>query len=61
MLSFSQNFIFLEAVVPGAGAFEIAAHCMLKEDLNSVKGRGKLGVQVCVCDGWQTNLFAHSH
>ncbi|VDD90764.1 unnamed protein product [Enterobius vermicularis] len=34
-----------KAVVPGAGAFEIAAHCMLKKEIDCVKGRGKLGVQ----------------
>lgn len=33
------------AVVPGAGAFEIAAHCMLKREMDKVKGRAKLGVQ----------------
>lgn len=37
---------FTEAVVPGAGAFEIAAHCMLKNEVDKVKGRAKLGVQV---------------
>lgn len=35
-----------EAIVPGAGAFEIGAHCMLKNEINKVKGRAKLGVQV---------------
>lgn len=34
-----------KAVVPGAGAFEIAAHCMLKKLMDTVKGRAKLGVQ----------------
>lgn len=34
-----------QAVVPGAGAFEIAAHCMLKNEMDKVKGRAKLGVQ----------------
>lgn len=36
-----------EAVVPGAGAFEIAAYCMLNKQLDTVKGRAKLGVKVC--------------
>lgn len=35
-----------EAVVPGAGAFEIAAYCALKKHAETVKGRAKLGVQV---------------
>ncbi|CAG9532380.1 unnamed protein product [Cercopithifilaria johnstoni] len=34
-----------QAVVPGAGAFEIGAHCMLKHEVDKVKGRAKLGVQ----------------
>uniref|UniRef100_A0A0R3S0N9 T-complex protein 1 subunit zeta n=1 Tax=Elaeophora elaphi TaxID=1147741 RepID=A0A0R3S0N9_9BILA len=34
-----------QAVVPGAGAFEIGAHCMLKNEVDKVKGRAKLGVQ----------------
>ncbi|EFO26783.1 T-complex protein 1 subunit zeta [Loa loa] len=34
-----------QAVVPGAGAFEIGAHCMLKNEMDQVKGRAKLGVQ----------------
>ncbi|VDN51897.1 unnamed protein product [Dracunculus medinensis] len=33
------------AVVPGAGAFEVAAHCMLKKEIYNVKGRVKLGIQ----------------
>uniref|UniRef100_A0A0N5AG81 T-complex protein 1 subunit zeta n=1 Tax=Syphacia muris TaxID=451379 RepID=A0A0N5AG81_9BILA len=33
------------AIVPGAGAFEIAAYCMLKNEVDMVKGRAKLGVQ----------------
>lgn len=35
-----------EAIVPGAGAFEIGAYCMLKNEVDKVKGRAKLGVQV---------------
>lgn len=34
-----------KAVVPGAGAFEIAAYCALKKHAETVKGRAKLGVQ----------------
>ena len=36
------------SVVPGAGAFEVAAHAALTsaEFLNSVKGRAKYGVRV---------------
>ncbi|VIO92535.1 T-complex protein 1, zeta subunit, putative [Brugia malayi] len=34
-----------QAVVPGAGAFEIGAYCMLKDEVDKVKGRAKLGVQ----------------
>ncbi|VDM45403.1 unnamed protein product [Toxocara canis] len=34
-----------KAVVPGAGAFEIAAHCMLMKQMDTVKGRAKLGVK----------------
>jgi hypothetical protein len=37
---------FLGAVVPGAGAFEIGAYCMLKKEAEKVKGRVKLGVLV---------------
>jgi len=33
------------AVVPGAGAFEVAAFCMLKKEAEDLKGRMKLGVQ----------------
>lgn len=38
------------SVVPGAGAFEVAAHAALtsSEFLNSVKGRAKYGVKVRV-------------
>ncbi|MCP9258187.1 T-complex protein 1 subunit zeta [Dirofilaria immitis] len=43
--TFSDPIRIVEAVVPGAGAFEIAAHCMLKSEMNKVKGRAKLGVQ----------------
>uniref|UniRef100_A0A915N4N9 Uncharacterized protein n=1 Tax=Meloidogyne javanica TaxID=6303 RepID=A0A915N4N9_MELJA len=37
-------FYFIGAVVPGAGAFEIAAYCTLKKLADTVKGRAKLGV-----------------
>lgn len=40
-----------EAVVAGAGAFEIAAYCALKKHAETVKGRAKLGVQVSI--HWQ--------
>ncbi|KIH42850.1 hypothetical protein ANCDUO_27160, partial [Ancylostoma duodenale] len=30
-------------LVPGAGSFEIAAYCMLKKEMESLKGRAKLG------------------
>lgn len=33
-------------MVPGAGAFELAAHCMLMKSVDEVKGRAKLGVKV---------------
>jgi len=33
------------AVVPGAGAFELEAYCMLKKEMANVKGRAKLGVE----------------
>jgi len=38
------NAIKDRAVVPGAGAFEIGAYCMLKKEAEKVKGRVKLGV-----------------
>lgn len=34
---------FKEALLPGAGAFEIAAYCMLQKEMNQLKGRAKLG------------------
>ncbi|VDM54104.1 unnamed protein product [Angiostrongylus costaricensis] len=37
------NTITDKAVLPGAGAFEIAAYCMLKKEVESLKGRAKLG------------------
>ena len=33
-------------VVPGAGAYEVAAHIALKKYLETVKGRARLGIQV---------------
>ncbi|VDM96980.1 unnamed protein product [Thelazia callipaeda] len=39
------NTLVDQAVVPGAGSFEIAAHCMLKNEVDNVKGQAKLGVQ----------------
>lgn len=40
-----KNTIEDESVVPGAGAFELAAHAALMEYMPLVKGRPKLGVQ----------------
>eukprot|EP00045_Choanoeca_perplexa_P013363 m.151339 g.151339 ORF g.151339 m.151339 type:complete len:536 (+) comp16336_c0_seq1:150-1757(+) len=40
-----KNAISDKAVVPGAGAFEIATHRALMEHKRSVKGRARLGVQ----------------
>lgn len=40
-----KNVLEDNAVVPGAGAFEIAAHLKLQDFRNSVTGRKKLGVQ----------------
>jgi T-complex protein 1 subunit zeta len=40
-----QNAIEDEAVIPGAGAFELAAHADLMEFQKTVVGRAKLGVQ----------------
>ncbi|TKR75719.1 hypothetical protein L596_016971 [Steinernema carpocapsae] len=39
------NTLVDQAVVPGAGAFEIAAYCMLKKEAEKVKGRARLGVE----------------
>lgn len=33
-------------IVPGGGAFEVAAHCKLVDAAPSVQGRAKLGVKV---------------
>ncbi|PAV83586.1 hypothetical protein WR25_26326 [Diploscapter pachys] len=40
----AYNAISDKALVPGAGAFEIAAHCMLKKEIAQLKGNTKLGV-----------------
>ncbi|CAJ0599050.1 unnamed protein product [Cylicocyclus nassatus] len=37
------NTIIDKSLVPGAGAFEVAAYCMLKKEMESLKGRVKLG------------------
>ncbi|PIO75949.1 TCP-1/Cpn60 chaperonin family protein [Teladorsagia circumcincta] len=37
------NTISDKHVLPGAGAFEIAAYCMLMKEVESLKGRAKLG------------------
>ena len=46
-----KNAIEDRSVVPGAGAFEVTAHAALTsaEFTNSVHGRAKLGVKVCLC------------
>jgi len=41
-----KNAIEDEAIVPGAGAFEIAAHKHLMANIDKASGRAKLGVQV---------------
>merc|ERR1711865_110111 len=41
-----QNTIQDEAVVPGAGAFEIAAHVHLDQFKRTVKGKARLGVEI---------------
>lgn len=40
------SFQYIGSVVPGAGAFEIAAHSVLVEFKKTVKGKARLGVQV---------------
>jgi len=40
-----KNVIEDKSVVPGAGAFEVAAHCSLMDFKKTVEGRAKLGVQ----------------
>jgi T-complex protein 1 subunit zeta len=40
-----KNAIEDDCVVPGAGAFEVAAHAALKKYLETVKGRARLGIQ----------------
>ena len=40
-----NNAIDDDCVVPGAGAFEVAAHAALKKYLETVKGRARLGIQ----------------
>ncbi|EYC42007.1 hypothetical protein Y032_0547g3269 [Ancylostoma ceylanicum] len=37
------NTITDKCLVPGAGSFEIAAYCMLKKEMETLKGRAKLG------------------
>ncbi|CAJ0960656.1 unnamed protein product, partial [Mesorhabditis belari] len=39
------NAIQDKAVIPGAGSFEIAAYCLLKEEIKNLKGRAKLGAE----------------
>merc|ERR1712226_160922 len=41
-----QNVIEDEALVPGAGAFEVAAHVHLEEFKKTVEGKPRLGVEV---------------
>jgi len=38
-------FLFTECVIPGAGAFEVAASAALMKFKDTVKGRARLGVQ----------------
>ncbi|CAB4068960.1 CCT6 [Lepeophtheirus salmonis] len=40
-----KNAIEDGCVVPGAGAFEVAVHMSLKDTINKLKGRARLGVQ----------------
>ena len=58
------------AVIPGAGAFEIAVHSSLMEYKKSVKGRARLGIQVrdyclffiigCMCKDIQlVHIYLH--
>ena len=37
--------LFAESVIPGAGAYEIAAHAALMKYKDTVKGRARLGIQ----------------
>merc|ERR1712151_451526 len=41
-----QNALEDEALVPGAGAFEIAAHVHLEQFKRSVQGKPRLGVEI---------------
>eukprot|EP00913_Durusdinium_trenchii_P034971 g32713.t1 len=41
-----QNVVEDEAIVPGAGAFEVAAHVHLEEFKRSVDGKPRLGVEI---------------
>jgi len=41
-----QNVIEDEAVVPGAGAFEVAAHVHLEQFKKSIEGKPRLGVEI---------------
>merc|ERR1712050_366575 len=41
-----QNTLNDEAVVPGAGAFEIAGHVHLEQFKRTVEGKARLGVQI---------------
>jgi T-complex protein 1 subunit zeta len=43
-----KNAIDDGCLLPGAGAFEVAVHAALDEFKTSVKGRARLGVQVCL-------------
>jgi len=40
-----KNAVEDKCVVPGAGAYEVAAHAALKKYLETVKGRARLGIQ----------------
>merc|ERR1719209_1190090 len=40
-----KNALEDECVVPGAGAYEVACHTVLKKFLETVKGKARLGIQ----------------
>ena len=45
-ISYNTHCVCAGCVVPGAGAFEVAAHAELMKFKDTVKGRARLGVQV---------------
>jgi hypothetical protein len=49
LIALSLTFVISSGcLLPGAGAFEVAVHAALDEFKTSVKGRARLGVQVCL-------------